>query len=83
MSFDIFFIDPYEDVTSCNGAKNKEATGNQNIQRWNGLWNNVVNQARFVKYIFCNFLIVSIPIPSFSLEGTLYLFHMEQRVLQR
>ncbi len=39
MSFDTFFIDPYGDVTPCNGTKEKEVMGNLNVQDWDELWN--------------------------------------------
>ena len=39
MSFDTFFIDPYGDVMSCNGTKEKQVMGNLNRQSWEELWN--------------------------------------------
>ena len=38
MAFDTFFIDPYGDVMSCNGTKDKEVMGNLNEQDWDELW---------------------------------------------
>jgi MoaA/NifB/PqqE/SkfB family radical SAM enzyme len=39
MAFDTFFIDPYGDVMSCNGTKEKEVMGNLTEQDWDTLWN--------------------------------------------
>ena len=41
MSFDTFFIDPYGDVMTCNGTKDKEVMGNLNNQTWDDLWNSI------------------------------------------
>ena len=39
MGSDTFFIDPYGDVMSCNGTKEKLVLGNLNEQTWEELWN--------------------------------------------
>ena len=39
MSFDTFFIDPFGDVMSCNGTREKQVMGNLNEQSWDELWN--------------------------------------------